>query len=65
MNIPMREKYVDEIFGFYYKFGSSEDGKVDVCSNQQDLITVPEDIADQIIQHHADFRKKIYKLLCQ
>lgn len=49
----MKEKYVDERFPFWFKLGSSADGRVGLTSGDGEVdVLVPEDVADQLLAEH-------------
>lgn len=66
MNIPMREKYVDEAVGNYIVFGWRPDGTVDVSNGFGcDVFTgLPPTVAEQVVQAHDAFRERLYQILC-
>jgi len=65
MNIPMREKYVDEAVGMWLVFGEHADGRVDVNDGIDDVFCrLPRDVAEKICEIHANFRHELYKVLC-
>ncbi len=62
---PCREKYVDETVGVWFVFGEHMDGTVDVSDGTRDVATkVPRDLADKLIALQAEFRERIYALVC-
>jgi hypothetical protein len=62
----MREKYVDEAVGIYTVFGWWGDGTVCISDGQRDVFEgVPEDIAEKVVAAQAEFRQKLYDLLCK
>lgn len=64
--LPMREKYVDEAVGIFMVFGVHSDGTVDVSDTQRDVFTrLPEDAAEKVVAVQAEFRAKLYKILCE
>ncbi len=65
MNIPMNEKYVDEAVGVYFIFGTNDlTGQVYVASADKDIMCLDEEIAEKVVQLQAEFRTKLYALLC-
>lgn len=65
MNIPMREKYVDEAVGIYMVFGEYADGRVDVSDQRRDVFTaLPRDVAEKVVEAQDRFREELYRLLC-
>lgn len=66
MNVPMREKYVDERTGIWFIFGESRDkSRADVVDQDRDLFdNLPRDVAEQICAAQAEFRAKLYEILC-
>ena len=66
MHTPMREKYLDEAIGHYFIFGTYEDGTVDVSDGQKDvLIRLDPTKAQEVCDAHAEFRAKLYNILCK
>jgi hypothetical protein len=63
MNKPIKEKYLDEHFGPYHIFGTHTNGEVDIMSNGLDVITLPIEDAEKVVQYHKEFMEKVYKLL--
>ena len=65
MKLPIREKYVDEMFPALFEFGEYPNGNVDLSNGQTDVITnIPPQIAEEIIAANYVFRQTLYKLLC-
>ena len=59
----MREKYVEERFPSYFIFGSSEEGKVDVASIDNDtVVTVTKEQADIMILSRYSLVDMLVKL---
>lgn len=66
MNVPMREKYVDEAVGIWVIFGENRDGTVDVADQQKDIFqSLPRDKAQKIVNLQQEFRDKLYEVLCR
>ena len=66
MELPMREKYVDERVGVWMVFGTHPDGRVDVCNADRDLFEhMDPKVAEKLVEAQERFRKELYKLLCQ
>lgn len=65
MQLPMREKYVDEAVGVWFIFGEHPtNGTVDVSDGQRDVFTsIPRDVANRIIDAQAAFRDVLYQNL--
>jgi hypothetical protein len=63
MNVPMREKYIDEAFKPLHVFGSSELGKVDVCNEDGVVIMLDKDIAEKVIEINQRYMNELYSLL--
>ena len=65
MNIPMKEKYVDEAVGIYFVLGVHGNGNVDVSDSNKDIFqNIPLDVAQKICEAQGEFREKLYSLLC-
>jgi len=61
----MREKYVDEKIGIWFKFGQNADNtKVDVVSSTSgDLFTaISKEDADKLVAIQEAFRLEVYKI---
>ncbi len=66
MQLPCREKYVDEAVGIYSVFGTHPNGTVDVADGQRDVfVSLPPEVAAQVIEAHDTFRHRLYELLCK
>lgn len=64
MKVPMREKYVDEVVGVWNVFGS-RDGGVDISDGNRDVFReIPLERAEKIVIAQAEFREKLYTILC-
>ena len=60
MELPMREKYVDEAVGVWMAFGTYPDGRTDVCTADKDLfIQVDAKVAEKLVA------QELYALLCR
>jgi len=65
MNIPMREKYVDEAAGIWFIFGEYPDGRVDVSdANHVVFSGLPRAAAEAIVSAQERFRRDLYSILC-
>lgn len=65
MNVPMRQKYVDETVGVWIIFGEHMDGTVDVSDQRRDVFEgLPRDVAEKVCAAHDEFREKLYAILC-
>lgn len=63
---PCREKYVDETVGVWMVWGKYEDGNVDVSDQDKTIARrVPLELAEKLVALQAEFREKIYALVCQ
>lgn len=70
MNVPMREKYVDEAVGIFIIFGVRLGGGVDVCSHggaetRDIFINLPREKAEEVCKLQQEFREKLYATLCK
>lgn len=65
MQVPMREKYIDEATGgVWFIFGARNDGTVDVSDGNRDVFTgVPKDVAKQLIHARDRFLHEVYEIL--
>jgi hypothetical protein len=66
MKKPIKEKYLDEHFGApWFIFGDNlTTGEVDVHSSKfGDIISLPKEDADKVVELHAEFMEKVYTLL--
>lgn len=65
---PWKPKYLTEetpVLNGWIKFGTHEDGTVDISDANMDIFThVPEEIADEIINARNEFCAVIEKHLC-
>ncbi len=66
MNLPMREKYVDEAIGVYIEFGTRTDGTVDIHALGKNIFAgLPKSAAQKVIEAHDRFREELYTILCE
>lgn len=66
MNLPMRQKYVDEAVGLFIVFGTHINGTVDVSDGQRDVFScLPPAAAHAVCEAQNEFRQKLYKILCE
>jgi hypothetical protein len=70
MNVPMREKHVDENVGHYYIYGvNPTTGNVDVycaggTADDDVFADLPADVGNALVALHVEFKEKVYQLLC-
>lgn len=70
MNLPMREKYVDEAVGIWLVLDSVQVGKTYITSVglplDRDIFPtpIPKDRAEKVVILQEEFRQNLYKLLC-
>ena len=65
MNIPMRQKYVDEAVGIFHVFGVYFDKTVDVNDGNRDVFEgLPVEIANRVVDAQAAYRQELYSILC-
>lgn len=65
MLYPMREKYVEEIVGDWFIFGTHPDGTVDISDGNRDVftnVTVP--TANLLCMFQNRFLNEVKSLLC-
>jgi len=66
LNIPIREKYVDEAVGVWFIFGENRaTGTADISDGDGDVFCLlPKSVAEAAVQLQEEFREKLYRLLC-
>lgn len=67
MNIPMREKYVDEAVGIWFIFGEHPGGSlVDISDGTNDVFrSLPRAPAVKLCEVQERFRQELYSILCE
>ena len=66
MNVPMKEKYVDEAVGVWMILGKYVDGSVVVCDANRDIFCgLPNDVAEKVVNLQNEFVANLYKILCR
>jgi len=65
MNLPMRQKYVDEAQPPLVIFGEYKDGCVDVADSTRDVFRhLPREVAEKVVQANDRYMAELYRILC-
>ncbi|MBC8739801.1 hypothetical protein F6X40_24105 [Paraburkholderia sp. UCT31] len=66
MPVPMKDQYVDEAVGLYKIIGTHPSGLVDVNDGNRNVFAeLPPATAQEVVKAQAQFRRKLYELLCE